>query len=105
MAPTTPRWPLRRFVVRDKSMEPALHAGDGLLATPYGPVRRGQIRCLPDPRQPGRWLVKRVAAVRAGRIEVLSDNAAATLADSRSFGPVPASGTYLVLLRIPARLL
>ena len=86
-------------------MEPALHPGDGLVATPYGPIRPGQIRCLPDPSRPDRWLVKRVVAVRAGKMEVLSDNAAATLADSRTFGPVPGPGSYRVLLRIPARLL
>ena len=38
-------------------------------------------------------------------MEVLSDNRTATLADSRSFGPVPVAGSYRVLLAIPRRLM
>ena len=34
---------------------------------------------------------------------VLSDNRAATRADSRTFGPVPIEGSYRVVVRIPAR--
>ncbi len=87
-------------------MVPSLHPGDGLLATPYWPVRAGQIRCLPDPRRADRWLVKRVAAIDGGGLmHVLSDNRSVATADSRSFGPVPTGGTYRVLVRIPARLL
>ena len=87
-------------------MEPALVAGQGLLATPLGPAAPGQVRCLPDPRQPGRWLVKRVSAVHPdGTMDVLSDNRSATLADSRSFGPVPVAGSYRVLLAVPRRLM
>lgn len=86
-------------------MTPSLHPGDGLIATPWWPVRAGQIRCLPDPRQADRWLVKRVAAVDGSAMRVLSDNREVPTADSRSFGQVPARGSYRVLLRIPARLL
>ena len=103
MGPTTWRWPLRRFVVHDRSMEPALDPGDGLLATPLLPARAGQLRCLPDPRMPDRWLVKRVSRVHGGTMEVASDNRAVPTSDSRVFGPVPAAGTYAVVLRIPAR--
>ena len=84
-------------------MEPTLHPGDGLLATPYWPVRTGQIRCLPDPRQPGRWLVKRVGAIEAERMRVVSDNRSVPTSDSRAFGAVPVAGTYLVLIRVPGR--
>jgi hypothetical protein len=38
-------------------------------------------------------------------MSVLSDNREATLADSRSFGPVPVTGSYRVLVRIPRRLM
>jgi hypothetical protein len=109
VVPTSLHWvraPLRRFVVADRSMVPALQPGDGLLATPYWPARPGQLRCLPDPRQPDRWLVKRVAAVGDDRrMRVLSENRAVPTADSRTFGPVPISGTYRVLVRVPAGLL
>jgi hypothetical protein len=87
-------------------MTPALLPGDGLIATPHWPVRAGQIRCLPDPRDSERWLVKRVAAVDgSGAMRVLSDNRSLPTADSRSFGPVATAGSYRVLLRIPARFL
>jgi signal peptidase I len=102
---TNRRLPLRRFVVHDRSMLPALQPGDGLLASSCWPVRVGQLRCLPDPSTPGRWLVKRVTGVRGERMTVHSDNLDATTLDSRAFGQVPVAGSYAVLLRIPARLL
>jgi len=98
-----PKAPLRRFVVRDASMRPALEPGDGLLATPWGRARAGQVRCLPDPRVPQRWLVKRVASVGTGTMRVGSDNRSVPTSDSAVFGPVPATGTYRVVLRVPAR--
>ena len=91
----------RRFVVADRSMEPALRPGTGLVTIPWGRARRGQLRCLPHPRRPDFWLVKRVAEVHPDRtMTVLSDDLDATLADSRTFGPVPVTGSYRVVLRI-----
>lgn len=103
------RWhrsaPLRRFVVADRSMEPTLVAGQGLLATPWGTARPGQLRCLEHPGRPGFWLVKRVEQVFGEEMTVRSDNAAATLADSRTFGRVPVAGSYRVVVCIPRRLM
>ena len=85
-------------------MEPALGHGAGLLAVPCRWAGSGQIRCFEHPDRPGFWLVKRVEAVHPdGTMTVLSDNRAATLADSRTFGPVPVEGTYRVIVRVPAR--
>ena len=85
-------------------MEPALTDGAGLVAIPWRWARPGQIRCLEHPRHPGFWLVKRVAEVHNdGTMTVLSDNRAATVADSRTFGTVPVDGTYRVLIRVPPR--
>jgi hypothetical protein len=77
-------------------MEPTLLPGDWLLADPeafrgHG-ARVGQLVLVPDPRQPRRLLVKRVAVVHAdGRLDVRGDAAAAST-DSRAFGAVdPAS--------------
>jgi hypothetical protein len=80
-------------------MEPALTEGRGLLALrTRGRARVGQLRVFEHPDQPGFWLVKRVAEVLPdGRMRVLSDNASATIADSRTFGPIPARGTYRVV--------
>lgn len=84
-------------------MEPTLKPGQGLLATPYGPAKRGQLRCVQHPGQPGMWLVKRVVSVDGGQMTVGSDNAEVPTIDSRAFGPVPVAGSYRVLLAIPLR--
>ena len=94
----------RRFIVADRSMEPALVDGQGVLAIPVNRVRSGELRCFEHPRREGFWLVKRVEAVHDdATMTVLSDNRTATLADSRTFGPVPVSGSFRVVLRIPPR--
>ena len=97
---------LRRFLVADRSMEPTLHDGDGLLAFRPWRARPGQLRCLEHPARPGFWMVKRVADVADdGTMEVLADNRAAGGVDSRTFGRVRVDTTYRVLVRIPQRLL
>ena len=85
-------------------MEPTLVDGQGLVAVPTRSAAVGQLRCVEHPGRPGFWLVKRVSEVHTdGTISVLSDNRDATVADSRSFGPVPIAGSYRVVLRIPRR--
>ena len=87
-------------------MEPTLVDGQGLLAVTSATVRAGQIRCLEHPERPGFWLVKRVEEVFAdGTMRVLSDHRASTLADSRTFGPVPIAGSYRVIVRVPRQLM
>jgi hypothetical protein len=94
----------RRFVVADRSMEPTLVDGQGLVAIASTVAQEGQLRCFEHPHRPGFWLVKRVSQVHGdGTMSVLSDNREATLADSRSFGPVPIAGSYRVVLRVPRR--
>jgi phage repressor protein C with HTH and peptisase S24 domain len=94
-------WPVRRFAVVEDSMHPTLMPGDGLLAVRCRRLRRGQIRVFPDPRRPGRWLVKRVGDVGSARFEARSDNPRAPgVVDSRQFGWVPAAGSYRVVWRV-----
>ena len=82
------RAPLRRVEVAGSSMAPLLLPGDRLLVVSLLRLRVGDVVALRDPRDAGRVLVKRVASLRGGTVEVLGDNAAAST-DSRTFGPVP----------------
>jgi len=96
----------RRFLVADRSMEPTLGDGQGLIAIPTRSAKVGQLRCLQHPERPDFWLVKRVSGVHPdATMTVLSDNREATMADSRSFGPIPIAGSYRVVLRLPRRLM
>jgi hypothetical protein len=93
----------RRFVVADRSMEPTLVDGQGLVAVRSRRASAGQLRCVEHPHQPGFWVVKRVAAVDGGSMTLGSDNEAVAAVDSRTFGAVPVAGSYRVVLRVPRR--
>lgn len=85
-------FPLRRLEVTGESMTPTLQPGDRVLVVaglgPFRPrLRTGDLVAMADPREPARVMVKRVAAVAGGSVEVRGDNAAAST-DSRHFGPV-----------------
>lgn len=88
------RW-LDVVEVRGGSMAPSLLPGDRLLVESHSyqsrPPRRGEVVLAPDPREPERELIKRVAAVddAAASAELRGDAAAST--DSREFGAVPLS--------------
>lgn len=81
-----------RVEVSGTSMVPTLLPGDRLLVWRPGAIRvqAGDVVVAPDPRQPSRPLVKRVVAVRGGRLDLAGDNPAAST-DSRSFGEIPAA--------------
>lgn len=96
---------LRRFIVADRSMEPTLVDGQGLVGWRDGRAAPGQLRCVEHPHRPGFWLVKRVEAVDGDEMRVVSDNADVSAVDSRTFGPVPVEGSYRVVVRIPRRLM
>ena len=96
---------LKRFVVAEDSMRPALEPGDGVLAIRSPRARRGQLRCFEHPARPGFWLVKRVGEVRGNRFEALSDNPVPGAVDSRVFGDVVTDGSYRVIFGISKRFL
>ena len=88
-------WPLWRVAVAERSMEPALHPGDWLLAwRGTGPgrpvrVRPGQLVIARHPARPDLRLVKRAARRESGGWWLSADNLPAGAVDSRTFGVVP----------------
>jgi hypothetical protein len=87
-------------------MLPTLRPGDVVLATRDASPAQGSIVVFVHPDREGMWLVKRATAVADGEAWVESDNADATLADSRTLGWVPTAGMYRVIAqyRKPLRL-
>jgi nickel-type superoxide dismutase maturation protease len=76
-------------------MAPTIEAGDWLLVDPMAFARRaprpGQLVVAIDPRDPGRELVKRVAAVDLDGRLLLAGDARGASTDSRTFGAVDAA--------------
>jgi Signal peptidase, peptidase S26 len=95
---------VRRFVVTDRSMEPTLRSGQGLIGWRSNRARVGQLRCFEHPQRPGFWMVKRVAGLPdETSMIVRSDNRTAPTVDSGQFGPVSVAGSSRVIARVPLR--
>ncbi|MFQ6013076.1 MAG: nickel-type superoxide dismutase maturation protease [Thermoplasmata archaeon] len=81
---------MRRYKVKDRSMEPALPEGCSVLvnrlAYRLGRPRKGDLVVLRHPTT-GRVLVKRVSEVEGDEVFVTGDNQAYSV-DSRVFGAV-----------------
>jgi nickel-type superoxide dismutase maturation protease len=88
---------LRRIVVEGASMMPTFPDGTTLLAVRrWRAVRVGDVVVAPDPREPGRLLLKRCVARQGGLLDIRGDNPSFST-DSRNFGLVPARQVrYLV---------
>ena len=91
------------------SMAPSLLPGDRLIAESWTYARRrpriGEVVLARDPRSPSRELIKRVAAVESGLLDLRGDLPTAST-DSRHFGRLPAATVrWRVALRYwpPAR--
>jgi nickel-type superoxide dismutase maturation protease len=81
-----------RVAIEGRSMAPTLMPGDWLLVDPDGYSRRppdvGALVLAPDPRDPQRLLIKRVADVDPdGRLQLVGDDPDAST-DSRLFGAI-----------------
>jgi len=75
-------------VVSGDSMEPTLRDGDRVVVRRLGRApRAGDVVLVPDPRQPARSLLKRIAAIHSEGIELAGDHPERST-DSRQFGPV-----------------
>jgi hypothetical protein len=93
----------RRFLTADRSMEPTLVDGQGLIGVQWGRPAVGQLRTFEHPDRAGFWLVKRVTAVSGDSMIVESDNPHVGAVDSNQFGPVNVAGSYRVVVRVPQR--
>jgi nickel-type superoxide dismutase maturation protease len=92
------RWPLVRVAVEERSMLPALHPGDWLLAWRTTRIRPGQLVLARHPERQDFLLVKRAAWREDGGWWLASDNPAAGAVDSARFGPVPEDKIVAVVL-------
>jgi nickel-type superoxide dismutase maturation protease len=85
-------WLARRSLdvveVRGRSMAPTLLPGDRLLVARVTMVREGEVVLAADPRDGRRELIKRVAAIGLGGVELRGDDGRAST-DGRTFGRVP----------------
>jgi signal peptidase I len=92
LAAIASRW-TDAVAVRGSSMAPTLLPGELLLVERWTFTRRapriGEVVLARDPRDGGRELIKRVAAVRDGQVALRGDAALST--DSRVFGDLPRS--------------
>lgn len=113
----TGAWTVNRSLRRIEggSMRPTLEEGELVLVVPAGlvGVRRGDVVVVPDPREPRRRTIKRVAAVAggsvdaggvgiragAGQVVVLGDDPTAST-DSRTYGPVAAADVLAVVVAV-----
>lgn len=86
--------------VRGPSMEPTLGHGDRVLTVParLARPRPGQVVVAVDPEDAGHLVVKRIASIGSGRVDLRGDNAAAST-DSRRWGPVATSAVRRVAVR------
>ena len=89
----------RRIQIEGPSMLPTLVPGQVVMATRrWRPVRVGDVVVVPDPRDHGRLVVKRVARRHGGLLELVGDNPEFST-DSRVFGPVPTSAVQFIVWR------
>lgn len=61
---------MRRFVVAEKSMSPALQPGDRYLARRTRKPRRGSVVFFPHPDRVDFWLAKRIVGLPGETVEV-----------------------------------
>lgn len=61
---------MRRFVIAERSMAPALNPGDRLLAFRRLPPRRGALVFFSRPASPDFWLVKRIVGLPGERVAI-----------------------------------
>ena len=85
-------FPVMRFRIEDRSMEPALKAGDYVLVNKltyiFSNPRKGDVVVLKHPKEKNKFLIKRISVVtNSSEYHVVGDNKNFSQ-DSRHFGAV-----------------
>lgn len=97
---------MRRFRVAEDSMRPTLAPGDEVVTTDSREPGVGDLVVFLHPGRDDFWMIKRVVdppgPIAGNELWVLSENHEATLADSRSLGPIPAGSAVKVVDRLDA---
>jgi len=85
-------FPITRFKIEDRSMEPTLKSGDYVfvnkLAYVFGDPSKGDVVVLIHPEEKNKFLIKRISLVTSSdEYFVVGDNKGFSQ-DSRHFGPI-----------------
>lgn len=67
----TIHFPLSRFIVKDRSMEPAYCEGDHILASTFGKLRRGSAVIF---KKENKYLIKRIKSLTENSVILEADN-------------------------------
>lgn len=97
---------MKRFQISEDSMRPTLEPGQEIVAVDTRASALGDLVVFPHPSRTDFWMVKRrvAAPTQIGEHQawVMSDNKGATLADSRTLGPIPIDTMMTVVDRFDA---
>lgn len=85
-------FPIMRFKIEDRSMEPTFKLGDYVLvnklAYMFGKPSKGNVIVFNHPKEKNRFLIKRISLVtKSDELYVVGDNKDFSQ-DSRHFGPI-----------------
>ena len=85
-------FPINRFKIHDKSMEPNFKTGDYVLVNKlsytFGNPSKGDVIVLKHPKEKNKFLIKRISVVtNSDEYYVVGDNKSYSQ-DSRHFGPI-----------------
>ena len=85
-------FPISRFRIEDKSMEPFLKSGDYVLVNKlsyvFGNPSKGDVIVFKHPKEKNKFLVKRISVItNSDEYYIVGDNKSYSQ-DSRHFGPI-----------------
>lgn len=90
---------MRRFIISELSMSPALVPGDRFLARKLRVPKRGQVLFFEHPRRPDFWMVKRIVGLPAEQVVIRNGTVTideACLREPWAVDEIGPEGTWLV---------